>query len=58
MTDHSISVHQARYATYIVDKYLYTVTDKTSTKVYKTTLPSDIIFTKDGDSTVMRKLSI
>ena len=48
MKDHSISVYQNRYDTYVVDKYLDTVTVKTSAKFYKTTLPSDMIFTKDG----------
>ena len=43
---HSISVNQARYATYIVDKYLDTATINTSTKFHKTTLPSDMLFTK------------
>ena len=46
MKDHSISVYQARYATSIVAKYLDTETVKTSTKFYKTTLPSDMISTK------------
>ena len=49
--DHSISFDQARYATFIMDKYLDTSTDKTSTKFYKTTFPSDMIFTKDDVST-------
>ena len=46
MKDHYISVYQARYATYIVEKYLDTVTVKTSAKFYKTTYPYDMIFTK------------
>ena len=46
MKDHSISVDQARYATSIVAKYLDIATVKVSTKFYKTTLPSDMIFTK------------
>ena len=46
LKDHSISVDQARYATSIVAKYLDTVTVKVSNKFYKTTLSSDIIFTK------------
>ena len=37
---------QARYATYIVAKYLDTATVKTNTKFYKTTFSSDMIFTK------------
>ena len=44
--DHSISVDQVRYATYIVAKYFDTDTVKTSTKFYKTTFPYDMIFTK------------
>ena len=46
MKDHSISVEQARYATSIVAKYLDTATVKSSTNFYKTTFPSDTIFTK------------
>ena len=51
MMNHSISVDQARYATSIVAKYLDTATDKVSTKFYKTTFPSDMIFTKEDVST-------
>ena len=51
MKDHSISVDQARYATSIVAKYLDTATVKAGTKFYKTTLPSDMIFTKADAST-------
>ena len=51
MKDHYISVDQARYANYIVAKYLDNAIVKTSTNVYKTTLTSDIIFTKDYVST-------
>ena len=51
MKDHSISVDQARYETYIVVKYMDTSTVKKSTKFYKTTFPSDMIFTKDDSST-------
>ena len=40
LNDHSVSVYQARYATYIVVKYLDTATVKVSTKFYKTTLPA------------------
>ena len=48
--DHSISVDQARYATSIVAKYLDIDTVKVSTKFYNTTLPYDMIFTKDDTS--------
>ena len=42
---------QARYATSIVAKYLDTATVKVSKQFYKTTLPSDMIFTKEDVST-------
>ena len=51
MKDHSISVDLAIHATYIVAKYLDTATVKASTKFYRATFPSDIIFTKDDEST-------
>ena len=51
MKDHSISVDQARYATYIVATYMDTSTVKTSTKFYKTTFTYDMIFTNDDVST-------
>ena len=51
LKDHSISVDQARYATSIVAKYLYTATVKVSKNFYKTTLTSDMIFTKEDVST-------
>ena len=51
MKYHSIYVYQSRYFTSIVAKYLDTVTVKASTKFYNTTLPYDMIFTKDDTST-------
>ena len=51
MEGHSISVDQARYATSIVAKYLDTATVKVSKKFYRTTLPADMIFTKEDLST-------
>ena len=42
---------QARYATSIVATYLDTAKVKISNKFYKTTLPADIIFTKEDVST-------
>ena len=51
MKNHSIFVDQARYATSIVAKHLDTTTVKVSTILYKTTLPSDIVFTKEDVST-------
>ena len=55
MKDHYISVGQARYANYIVEKYLYTAIFKTSTKFYETTLPFDMIFTKYNTYTSAEK---
>ena len=56
MKDHSMYVDQARYATSIVAKYLYTVIVKVITKFYNNTLPSDMIFkkyhTSDSDEQV------
>ena len=51
MKDDSISVDQTRYATSIVANYLDTATVKTITQFHKTTLPSDMIFTKADFST-------
>ena len=48
---HSISVDQARYATFIIAKYLDTATVKVSKKFYKITLAADMIFTKEDVST-------
>ena len=42
---------QARYVTYIVSKYLDTATFKVNSKLYKTTFPDDMIFTKEDVST-------
>ena len=38
---------QDRYATSVVAKYLETATVKSSKRFYKTTLPADMIFTKE-----------
>ena len=51
MKDHSSSVDQARCATSTVAKYLDTATVKASKTIYKTTLPADMIFTKEYLST-------
>ena len=56
MKDHSVYVDQSRYATSIVEKYLYTSTFKASKKFYKTTLTYDMIFTKDETSTSDEKV--
>ena len=52
----SISVDQARYATSIVEKYLDTATVKVSKEFYNTTLPYDMIFTKDDTYTSDEKV--
>ena len=51
LKDNSISVDQARYATSIVAKYLDTATVKAIKIFYRTTLPSNMIFTKEDVST-------
>ena len=51
MKNYSISVNQARYANSIVAKKLDTATVKAGTNFYKTTFPSDMIFTKFDTST-------
>ena len=56
LKDHSIYVDQDRYATSIVAKYLETATAKVSNKFYKTTLPADMIFTKEDVSTSDEKI--
>ena len=56
LKDYSISVDQARYATSVVENYLYTATVKVSNKFYKTTLPVDTIFTKEDVSTSDEKI--
>ena len=56
LKDHSISVDQDIYATSIAAKYLDTAIVKVSNKFYKTTLPSDVIFTKEDVSTSDEKV--
>ena len=51
LNDNSSSVDQDRYDTYIVAKLLDNATVKVSTKFYKTTLSSEMIFTKEDVST-------
>ena len=51
LKDHSIYVDLARYANSIVTKYLDTATVKVSNKFNKTTLPAEMIFTKEDVST-------
>ena len=41
----------SRYANSIVAKYLDTATVKVSTNFYKTTLPTNMVFTKEDVST-------
>ena len=51
MKEHSISLYQSRYATYIVAKYMDTSAVNKCKRFYKTTFPSDMIFTKYDVST-------
>ena len=52
INDNLISMYQARYVTSITVKYL----DTASTKVYKTIIPYDMIFTKYDTSTSDEKV--
>ena len=56
MKDHYISVYHTRYDNSIVDEYLDNATFKTSENIYKTNLPSDMIFTKADASTSIEKV--
>ena len=49
--DHSISVDQGIYSTSVAAKYLDTAKRKENSKFHKTTLPRDMIFTKEDDYT-------
>ena len=51
LKDHFNYVYQARYANSIVAKYLDTAKVMVSKTLYKTTLPADMIFTKEDVST-------
>ena len=42
--DHSISIYQYRYATFILDQYIDTATVKKRKIIYNTTFPYDMIF--------------
>ena len=46
LNGHYISVDQARYATFFVEKYLDTATIKENSNFHKTTLPHKMTFTK------------
>ena len=46
LKDHSISMHQAGYTTFVVAKYLNTVTTKENSEFHNTNLPHDMIFTE------------
>ena len=56
MKDHYISLDRSKYANSVVADYLDTDTVKTSTNSYKTTIPYDMIFTKDNASTIDEKV--
>ena len=51
LKDHSISLDQVRYATYVAENYLDTATMKDNPKFHNITLPNNIIFTKEYAST-------
>ena len=49
---------QAGYATSVVVNYIYTITIKYNSKFYKTTLPHDMIFTKEDSSTIDEQVEV
>ena len=52
LKDYYISLDQSIYYTSIVAKYLDTATKKENLNCHKTTLPHDLIFTKEYASTI------
>ena len=58
LSQHSISVDKARYATSVVAKHLDTATIKQDSNFHKTTTPNNMIFTKEDDSTSDKKSRI
>ena len=51
LRDHYISFDQDRYATSVVEKYIYTATIKENSRFHNTALTRDMIFTKAFAST-------
>ena len=58
LKDNSISVDKDRYATSVVVNYLDNSKIKENSKIHKTTLPYDIIFTKENASTSVEKMEV
>ena len=56
--DHSISVDQEMYATYVLENYLETDTIKENSKFHRNTVPHNMIFIKKYDSTRNEKAEI
>ena len=56
LKDHYIPVDQGMYDTYVVTKYLVTDTTKENSKLHKTTLSHDMIFTKKYAHTSDKKV--
>ena len=50
--DHYISMDQDRCGTSVVSKYIETATIKENSKFCKTSLPHDMVFTKEDLSTI------
>ena len=58
LKDHSLSVDQAKYATSVIKDYLDTSTIKENPKFHKTTLPHDMILTKEYASISGEKVGV
>ena len=55
---HSISVHQDRYDTSDITKYLSTTTIKENQNFHKTTLSHDMIFTREDNSASEKQVEV
>ena len=58
LKDHYISLDQARYDTSVVKNYIDTAIIKENSKFHKTTLPHDMILTKEDDYTSDKQLEV
>ena len=58
LKNHSISVYQDRYSTYVIANYLDTATIKENSKSNNTILSHYMIFTKEGASTSIEQVEV
>ena len=58
LKDHSISVDKSRCATSIIKKYIETATIKENSKFHETTLPHEMIFTREDASNINKQVEV